>query len=198
MSNAVIGVKALITALSEERGIVEESGEFGLAKALEKLKKTCKALKLGFLIATVVLSAFWVAVVAMLFVGWLSGGANKTDTVLYAVIFGAFITLVSWNLTKLFDGVGREEAPFSEAQADRLQSIAVIALAIVVLDFLISIGFVFEPAPEIGFGMVANDGVAEPTINLNIGMLAFSAIMYSLSAIFRYAALLQQLSDETV
>lgn len=47
-------------------------------------------------------------------------------------------------------------------------------------------------------GMVVNDGIAEPTLNLNIGMLAFSAIMYSLSAIFRYAALLQQLSDETV
>lgn len=56
----------------------------------------------------------------------------------------------------------------------------------------------YSPMPEIGFGMVANDGIAEPTINLNIGMLAFSAIMYSLSAIFRYAALLQQLSDETV
>ena len=68
----------------------------------------------------------------------------------------------------------------------------------VILDFLISIGFIFEPAPEIGFGMVANNGVAEPTLNINIGMLAFSAIMYSLSAIFRYAALLQQLSDETV
>lgn len=79
-----------------------------------------------------------------------------------------------------------------------MQSIAIIALAIVILDFLISVGFIFEPAPEIGFGMVANDGIAEPTINLNIGMLVFSAIMYSLSAIFRYAALLQQLSDETV
>lgn len=46
--------------------------------------------------------------------------------------------------------------------------------------------------------MVINDGNSEPTTNLNIGMLVFSAIMYSLSAIFRYAALLQQLSDETV
>ena len=33
---------------------------------------------------------------------------------------------------------------------------------------------------------------------INVGVLVFSAIMYSLSAIFRYAALLQQLSDETV
>lgn len=177
---------------------MEESSVFDLEKALEKLKQTCKTLKLCFLIATAVLSVFWIAVVAMLLLNWLGGSANKADSVLYAVVFGAFVVLISWNLTKLFDGVGRGDEPFSEAQADRLQSIAIIALAIVILDFLISVGFIFEPAPEIGFGMVANDGIAEPTINLNVGMLAFSAIMYSLSAIFRYAALLQQLSDETV
>lgn len=43
-----------------------------------------------------------------------------------------------------------------------------------------------------------NYGGNDAAININIGMLVFSAIMYSLSAIFRYAALLQQLSDETV
>lgn len=59
-------------------------------------------------------------------------------------------------------------------------------------------GLSYDLIPEYGYSMVINDGNSEPTINLNIGMLVFSAIMYSLSAIFRYAALLQQLSDETV
>ena len=68
----------------------------------------------------------------------------------------------------------------------------------VVLDLIVSFGFIYEPFPGVGFGMVVNDGVDVPTVNINFGMLAFSAIMYSLSAIFRYAALLQQLSDETV
>ena len=140
----------------------------------------------------------WVIVVATLLVGWLKSGQEMAGAVLYSVAYGAFVVLVLWNLTRLFNEVDKGEPPFPEAQADRLQSIAIIALAIVILDFLISVGFIFEPAPEIGFGMVANDGIAEPTINLNIGMLVFSAIMYSLSAIFRYAALLQQLSDETV
>ena len=184
--DAAIGSNAPVAASSEEWGIVKESSDFGLIMALRKLKRTCKALKLCFLVATIVLSIFWIVVVATLLMGWLNGGAGAINAVLYAVLYGAFVVLILWNLTKLFDGVGREDA------------IAVIALAVVILDFLISIGFIFEPAPEIGFGMVANNGVAEPTLNINIGMLAFSAIMYSLSAIFRYAALLQQLSDETV
>lgn len=196
--DAAIGSNAPVAASSEEWGIVKESSDFGLIMALRKLKRTCKALKLCFLVATIVLSIFWIVVVATLLMGWLNGGAGAINAVLYAVLYGAFVVLILWNLTKLFDGVGREDAPFSSSQADRLQTIAVIALAVVILDFLISIGFIFEPAPEIGFGMVANNGVAEPTLNINIGMLAFSAIMYSLSAVFRYAALLQQLSDETV
>lgn len=102
------------------------------------------------------------------------------------------------NLSKLFDNVVNGTSPFSEDQADRLGAIAVMALSYFALDAMFSFAFIANPFPEIGFGMVTNDGIAEPTLNLNVGMLAFSAIMYSLSAIFRYAALLQQLSDETV
>ena len=79
---------------------MEESSVFDLEKALEKLKRTCKTLKLCFLIATAVLSVFWIAVVAMLLLNWLGGSANKADSVLYAVVFGAFVVLISWNLTE--------------------------------------------------------------------------------------------------
>lgn len=148
--------------------------------------------------ATALFAAFWAAIVASLLFSSLGTGIDIGGALLYAIVFGAFVVLMLWNLTKLFDEVDKGNAPFSMIQAERLQTIAVIALAIMVLDALISVGFIFEPMPELGFGMVANDGIAEPTININFGMLAFSAIMYSLSAIFRYAALLQQLSDDTV
>ena len=74
--------------------------------ALRKLKRTCKALKLCFLVATIVLSIFWIVVVATLLMGWLNGGAGAINAVLYAVLYGAFVVLILWNLTKLFDGVG--------------------------------------------------------------------------------------------
>lgn len=172
--------------------------ELDLLKALTKMRKTCKVIKYCFLAATVVFSVFWLSIVAMLVTDWIGRGMDVAGTVIYAVTFGAFVILTLWNLTKLFGEVDKGGAPFSETQADRLQAIAVIALAIAILDALISVGFILEPMPELGFGMVANDGITEPTINIKFGMLAFSAIMYSLSAIFRYAALLQQLSDETV
>lgn len=76
--------------------------------------------------------------------------------------------------------------------------LSLVALVFVIVELLFTAGLSYDLIPEYGYSMVINDGNSEPTINLNIGMLVFSAIMYSLSAIFRYAALLQQLSDETV
>ena len=92
----------------------------------------------------------------------------------------------------------RDGKPFSLPQVDRLGFISLVALVFVIVELLFTAGLSYDLIPEYGYSMVINDGNSEPTINLNIGMLVFSAIMYSLSAIFRYAALLQQLSDETV
>lgn len=169
-----------------------------LCCALRRMRKICKIIRKCFAVATAILSIGWAIVVMALLANWINSGANMAGSVLYAVVFGALCIMILWNLTQLFGEVDKGEKQFSEQQAERLQTIAVIALAIVVLDALMSFGFMFQPIPELGFGMVVNDGIAEPTLNLNVGMLAFSAIMYSLSAIFRYAALLQQLSDETV
>lgn len=172
-----------------------DSSERSILQALCKMKKVCEVIRACFFGAVVVYLAFLIIAT----VGSIEGVSRGAGTeIVYTVASGFFTLLILWNLTRLFDEVVKSDEPFSEFQADRLRSIAVVALAYVVLDFLVSFGFMYSPMPEIGFGMVANDGIAEPTINLNIGMLAFSAIMYSLSAIFRYAVLLQQLSDETV
>ena len=112
------------------------------------------------------------------------------NVVVYISAYGILVVLVLWNLTLIFQEVVKGRPP--------LRAIAIVSIAYVVLELLISFGFAFEPDPALGFGVAVNNGVDVPTLNLNIGMLVFSAIMYSLSAIFRYAALLQQLSDETV
>lgn len=162
------------------------------------MRKTCRIIKNCFLAATVLSVVCCAVVIAASIALQLANERMLSGVAVYAFAYGIFASCMLWNLTKLFEEVVQGSPPFSEMQADRLRSISVIALAFVVLDLLMSFGFNHELLPEFGFGMVANDGIAEPTINLNVGMLAFSAIMYSLSAIFRYAALLQQLSDETV
>ena len=101
-------------------------------------------------------------------------------------------------LKLIFKDAVNSETPFTEKQADRLRFIAFLALMFALLEFAFTLGVTFEVVPRIGYDVIVNRGSTEPVISINVGVLVFSAIMYSLSAIFRYAALLQQLSDETV
>lgn len=172
--------------------------ERDLTNALAKIRRVCRIFRMCFFGASIALMLCLAVLVVVTLQSYLGSSQGAINSMIYSLTGGILLLLIAWNFTKLFNEVVVSEAPFSEKQADFLRAIAVIALSCFVLDALFSFGFIFEPAPEIGFGMVANDGIAEPTLNFNVGMLAFSAIMYSLSAIFRYAALLQQLSDETV
>lgn len=125
-------------------------------------------------------------------------GFDGTSLIAYIVFYGVLVLGVLIMLKLIFRDAINNETPFTEKQADRLRFIAFLALMFALLELAFTLGVTFEAIPSIGYDVVVNRGSTEPVISINVGVLVFSAIMYSLSAIFRYAALLQQLSDETV
>ena len=177
---------------------MQDSEEKNLQQTLASMSKICRAIRACFLALVVILAGGLAALILITLLNGQETSSSVIASVVYTTVGGGFVILILWNFSLLFETVVKGEPPLSEIQADRLKAIAIIAAAYVILDLLFSVRFIYEPNPDLGFGMILNNGIAEPTINLNVGMLAFSAIMYSLSAIFRYAALLQQLSDETV
>ena len=64
------------------------------------------------MVATIMSALIWVIVVATLLVGWLKSGQEMAGAVLYSVAYGAFVVLVLWNLTRLFNEVDKGEPPF--------------------------------------------------------------------------------------
>ena len=177
---------------------MQDSEERNLQQTLASMTKICRAIRACFLALVVILAGGLAALILITLLNGQETSSSVIASVVYTTVGGGFAILILWNFSLLFEAVVKGAPPLSEIQADRLKAIAIIAAAYVILDLLFSVRFIYEPNPDLGFGMILNNGIAEPTINLNVGMLAFSAIMYSLSAIFRYAALLQQLSDETV
>lgn len=177
---------------------MQDSEERNLQQTLASMSKICRAIRACFLALVVILAGGLAALILITLLNGQETSSSVIVSVVYTTVGGGFAILILWNFSLLFEAVVKGAPPLSEIQADRLKAIAIIAAAYVILDLLFSVRFIYEPNPDLGFGMILNNGIAEPTINLNVGMLAFSAIMYSLSAIFRYAALLQQLSDETV
>lgn len=177
---------------------MQDSEERNLQQTLASMSKICRAIRACFLALVVILAGGLAALILITLLNGQETSSSVIALVVYTTVGGGFAILILWNFSLLFEAVVKGDPPLSEIQADRLKAIAIIAAAYVILDLLFSVRFIYESNPDLGFGMILNNGIAEPTINLNVGMLAFSAIMYSLSAIFRYAALLQQLSDETV
>lgn len=177
---------------------MQDSEERNLQQTLASMSKICRAIRACFLALAGILAGGLAALILITLLNGQETSSSVIASVVYTTVGGGFAILILWNFSLLFEAVVKGDPPLSEIQADRLKAIAIIAAAYVILDLLFSVRFIYEPNPDLGFGMILNNGIAEPTLNLNVGMLAFSAIMYSLSAIFRYAALLQQLSDETV
>lgn len=143
-----------------------------------------------------VYALIWIAATVLALMG--GNGLGSTSAVFYSVLHGALFLAMLLIFIALFGDVVAQGAPLSVKQADRLRLIALLALALFFVDLAFDIVAVYQVSEPLDATFDINGGESANTINLNVGMLVFSGIMYSLSAIFRYAALLQQLSDDTV
>lgn len=182
-----------------ERGAMFSVEESDLKASFCRTKKICSVIRASFIVATVLYGASWLVSLVTLI---LFGGGMGIDVVVapfvYTVVRGALVIACLITMVTLFADVVRGEAVFSERQANRLRLVALLLLMLVLTELAFTAQLAYEIIPGTGYGFGINDAYPTDSINLNVGMLAFSAIMYSLSALFRYAALLQQLSDDTV
>lgn len=173
--------------------------ETDIQEELTKARKICRWIRIFLFAALVLFAVGWLVACVSLAMASASESAELLlGAPAYAFLEGLIICFFLYKLIQIFTDVVKGNESLSVEQAHRLRFLAVMLFLLFILDLSYSAGVVLEVIPQAGYNIIVNDGIEKPTINLNVGMLVFSAIMYSLSAIFRYAALLQQLSDETV
>lgn len=176
-----------------------EIDDANLRAALQKTKTVCKICRVFFAICLAICAAVWATIIGLGVFGAVSGEALlPIQSLAYGFVYDTACLAMFLLLIRLFSEATNGSRPFSAKQANRLRYVALIAFGLVIFELIFTSGLSYTAIPEAGYGIAINNGASEPTVNLNIGMLVFSGIMYSLSAIFRYAALLQQLSDDTV
>lgn len=178
-------------------GFMNSTDEVNLKQSLEKASRACKIIRVILAIVAAIAAVGLAAAISVLGFQCVNLGGGFA-LLLYTIVYGVLILTFLYMMICMFSDIVKGGKPFSVRQARRLQIIALVALLFVVLELIFSYGMAYEVIPSAGIDILINNGASEPTVNLNIGMLVFSGIMYSLSAIFRYAALLQQLSDDTV
>lgn len=178
---------------------VIEVNEMDLGKSAQRAKRVCGVIRYLFIVATVLYVLSWAVSLVSLLASMMGAGFETMGaSCAYTFLYGALVVVFLLTMVRIFSDVVQGRAPFSENQANRLRLIAVLALLLVILELVFTTSMSYNIIPEVGYSLGINDAYPADSINLNVGMLAFSAIMYSLSALFRYAALLQQLSDDTV
>lgn len=171
-----------------------------LQKELLKVRARCKMIRLVCLAIIVLYSLLTLLALAFSIASYIGAdnGEAAYTLVVYTIAHSALVVSMLVLFAGVFGDVVSRNEIFSAKQADRLRAIALLAIAVVAIDALQGVGATFQVFPAVG-GLVDVNGVQSKNItDVDVGMLVFSAIMYSLSAIFRYAALLQQLSDDTV
>lgn len=173
--------------------------EFDLNRSLQKASKVCQIIRYGFIGALCIYLLMWVSgLIAIVASGEERGFGEVAGSAVYVGANGLIVALFLLTMIKIFSSVVKQAQPFSEKQADRLRLVALLALGLVILELVYTATVSYSVVPEVGYNIGINDAYPADSVNLNAGMLVFSAIMYSLSALFRYAALLQQLSQDTV
>lgn len=165
-----------------------------LEQSLKHASHVCRVINVMLTVLLIGAGLIWLTALVMSFAQLGAAGFDGMSLVAYIVLYGVLVLGVLAMLKLIFKDAVNSETPFTEKQADRLRFIAFLALMFALLEFAFTLGVTFEVVPRIGYDVIVNRGSTEPVISINVGVLVFSAIMYSLSAIFRYAALLQQLT----
>lgn len=114
-----------------------------------------------------------------------------------SIITGAVALFV---LISVAEDIAKGSSPFTLTQARRIKVIGILLLISVVLKLFIPTGSVdFLETDAIEFGFVPRAyGNGTPTTTIDISTFITAIICFFLSYVFKYGALLQRLSDDTV
>ena len=166
---------------------------------LQRMSTFFRVLQIVFYLLGVLIAAFSVAVIIALLLDAQSSSAYSFESYLKSIASslttGMVISLSFFNGGFLFRDISRGESPFTAKQVKRLDVVAFLILGYAVFD-----GFLAICLAQIPFVQSSTVGVdsGNSPVNVNIGLFAFSALLFAFSSIFKYGILLQEESDDTV
>lgn len=172
-----------------------------LSASLAKTKRLCKIIQMLIAIGGLVFFAgyaiIWVLLLISSFQSGIDGGAASSLITFFLI--GACEAVGAFLAYKIFDDLVRNEAVFTPAQVKRLKGIALVFIVLFAVELIAPNNLMLLSGGEASYVGLANDSSAIPSMpRLNLSSLLFAAVFYCASAIFEYASLLQQASDETI
>lgn len=172
-----------------------------LSASLAKTKRLCNVIRILIAIGAAVFFVGYTIIWGLVLTLAIQNGLDSASGVSLAsfLLMGiceAFGALLAY---RIFADLVRNEAIFTMPQIRRLKGIALVFVALFAIELIFPTSSIFMLGAEEGFVGLVNDSTAIPSMpRLNLSSLLFAAVFYCASAIFEYASLLQQASDETI
>ena len=167
---------------------------------LHTLKKVCKYASTVMFIGEIVFAVLIIATIALAIASQFSDGAKDifvdlisakdysdplktTSSFIVMTLIFALGFLTVWMVHDIMVSIMTEYSPFVIENANRIKTL--------------SLAFLFSSVFLLIFGILAGKGVTE-LLFLFFGSLMVSVVLYCLTIVCRYGALLQKESDETL
>lgn len=174
--------------------------------ALSRMAKASKVIAVALRAVFVATCAFVALLLALYFyqLGTFDGEIDIVAllmSVAYHVLTAAVFCLTLFVAIKVFDDIARGTSPFTEKQASRIRLIGILLAVGVVLDIpslAIDPLMVQSSQVRLGIGPAQNSQAGNPELRINMPLVYGAALSFFLSYVFKYGALLQRLTDDTV
>ena len=175
--------------------------ELELKRSVEKLKKTCRAIKMICLVCLICFAIGWALFICLLSIGFLSSEPRlaQLDEISYLLLTGLLSISLLIIALRIFTDIVAGESPFTLKQVKRLRWAGGLLLIYTALDTLLSVSFTYSLFGVDGhFGIAVGDNAFSPYIQVNIAALIIALACFGLAVIFKYGVLLQQFNDDTL
>ncbi|MRX83540.1 hypothetical protein [Eggerthella guodeyinii] len=174
--------------------------------ALSRMAKASRVIAIALRAIFVATCIFVVLLLALYFyqLGTFDGEIDIVallTSIAYHVLTAAVSCLILFVAIKVFDDIARGTSPFTEKQASRIRLIGILLVAGVVLDIpslVIDPLMVQSSQVHLGIGPAQDSPTGNPELRVNMPLVYGAALSFFLSYVFKYGALLQRLSDDTV
>lgn len=111
------------------------------------------------------------------------------------LIMVAIATLLFRLFIRVFEDMSRGESPFSDMQSLRWKTVGWLLLGKMLFELMISFApFSIESVGDMFVGL----SVQPIIVNVDVASVLWAIVSFCLSYVFKYGALLQRLSDETL
>lgn len=174
---------------------------FALSASLERARSLCRVIKVLIAIGALVYFAVYLLVWILLLIASLQtgfGGEESASLIAFFLI-GACEAVGALMAYRFFSELVRDDAVFTSSQIKRLRRIALVFVVLFVLELVSpSSSMVMADGGAGQIGLVGDAASFPSAPRINLSSLLFAAVFYCAAAIFEYASLLQQASDETI